>query len=156
MSSPGTWLSSCLNIQPRLAALPAVLLATGFLVVAALPAAAASEPSIDCENASSTVEMNHCADQEFEKVDAELNAIYKKALAAIPDMATEHPFDTKSWEAALRSSQRAWLAYRDAECDQHVPMFWGGGTGTSSAVTGCKTQRTRARIEELKASYEAD
>lgn len=126
------------------------------LVLACTPALAGGTQNIDCANASSTVEMNFCAGEDLEKADAELNRLYQKALAAIPEMATEKPFDAKSWENALRSSQRAWIAFRDAECDNHVPMFWGGGTGTTSAVLGCKTEKTRTRIEELKQHYETE
>lgn len=130
--------------------------ASAATLLTALPASARDAQVIGCANASSTVEMNFCAEEEFDKADAELNKAYKSALAAIPSLAGEHPFDAKSWENALRASQRAWLTFRDAECDQHVPMFWTGGTGTSSAVTGCKTEKTRARTEELKEQYEPE
>lgn len=115
---------------------------------------AGNKENIDCNNAMSTVEMNYCAGEDFEKADAELNALYAKAIAAIPGMATEKPYDAKSWEEALRGSQRAWVAFRDAECGGHVPMFWGGGTGTTVDVLGCKTSLTQARSKELKDRYE--
>jgi uncharacterized protein YecT (DUF1311 family) len=123
------------------------------------PAAAAepADPPVDCASASSTYEINYCSEQDFEKADEELNAIYKKALASIPKQASdESRFDAKHWEDALRASQRAWLAYRDAECSTHVPMFWTGGTGTTAAVIGCQTQKTKARVEELRNDYEAN
>lgn len=134
---------------------PLVAASAGLLLSSLAVHARDTRDHIDCANASSTVELNFCAGKDFDKADAELNAAYKKALAAIPGLAGEKPFEARSWENALRASQRAWLAYRNAECDKHVPMFWGGGTGTSSAVIGCKTQKTRARIEELKEQYDA-
>jgi uncharacterized protein YecT (DUF1311 family) len=82
--------------------------------LALAPSAIRAEEKIDCANAMSTVEMNFCAEQELNKADAALNETYKKALAAIPEMATEKPYDAKSWEEALRASQRAWVAFRDA------------------------------------------
>lgn len=118
-------------------------------------ARAEAEPKTDCQNATSTVELNFCAEQDLDKADAELNAVYQKAIAAVPEMATDAPYDAKSWEAALRASQRAWVQFRDAECDKHVPMFWGGGTGTTGDVLGCKTELTNARIKQLKDRYEA-
>lgn len=133
------------------AAFRAALLAT--ILASAAPARA--EPRIDCDNATSTVEMNACAGRDYEKADAELNRVYGEALAAIPDMAVaETRFDAKTWEAALRASQRAWIAFRDGECDGHVPMFWGGGTGTTAAVIGCKTGLTEERTKALKEQYE--
>jgi len=130
-----------------LLALLAALLASG-------PLRAEGE-KIDCDNAMSTYEMNECAGRDFAAADEKLNATYKKALAAIPDMAVDDPkFDAKSWEEALRVSQRAWVTFRDAECEGHVPMFWTGGTGTTVAVTGCKTELTKSRTKSLKESYE--
>lgn len=126
------------------------------LILSGFPALAVDAQNIDCANAFTTVEMSYCAGEELERADAELNRLYEKALAAIPGLASDKPFDPKSWEDALRASQRSWMAFRDAECDQHVPMFWGGGTGTSSAVLGCKTEKTRSRIKELKALYDAE
>lgn len=127
-------------------------------VLAVVPAVhAEDEDKIDCSNAMSTVEMNHCAGLDLDKADAELNKVYKMALSRIPEIAMdEAPFDAKSWEEALRASQRAWVAFRDAECDRHVPMGWTGGTGTTVAVLGCKSALTEARTKALKDQYEKE
>ncbi len=133
----------------------------GSIVMAALtvlfaaPATAQAPSKVDCENALSTVEMNFCALRDFEKADADLNAAYKSALGDIPEMATDAPFDAKSWAEALRKSQRAWLAYRDAECKDHVPMHWSGGTGTNADVLGCMETLTQARTKQLRDRYDA-
>jgi uncharacterized protein YecT (DUF1311 family) len=111
----------------------------------------------DCENAMTTQDLNACAGIEFEAADKELNAVYERAIKSIPEMAIDDPpFDAKSWEAALRASQRAWLAFRDAECEEHVRMFWTGGTGATVDIIGCKTEKTEARTKELKDRYEPD
>ncbi|MGL4396053.1 MAG: lysozyme inhibitor LprI family protein, partial [Hyphomicrobium sp.] len=99
--------------------------------------------------------MNACADKEFVAADADLNRAYKAALADIPEMASEPPYDAKNWEQALRKSQRAWVAFRDAECNDHVAMFWSGGTGATAEIIGCMTDKTKARTKELKERYEA-
>jgi uncharacterized protein YecT (DUF1311 family) len=108
----------------------------------------------DCAEALSTEQMNRCAAAEFSKADAELNATYQKALAAIPKFASDPPWDAKAWETALRESQRTWVAFRDAECDGHVAMFWTNGTGATGDILGCKTEKTEQRIKELKQRYE--
>ncbi|MGE5266869.1 MAG: lysozyme inhibitor LprI family protein [Deltaproteobacteria bacterium] len=127
------------------------------LFTAVTPAAAQEPAAADCSEALSTVEMNNCAGAEFEKADAELNRVYAKALAAVPGLATdETPFDAKSWEASLRASQRTWLAFRDAECEEHVAKFWGGGTGATVDILGCKTEKTEQRTKELKQRYEIE
>lgn len=133
-----------------------ILAITLAALAGATSAAAEPEPKIDCDNASSTVEMNFCADKDFEAADKALNTAYQQALKAVPEMAIadNERFNAKVWEKSLRASQRAWIAYRDAECQEHVPMFWGGGTGTTVAVIGCMTELTKTRTKELKESYE--
>lgn len=116
-------------------------------------AKADGKEKIDCENASATAEMNWCAEQEFDAADAELNKVYAEALKSIPEMASEPPYDAKAWEGALRASQRAWVAYRDAECDAHVPMFWTGGSGATAEIIGCRTTMTKARTKEIQEHY---
>lgn len=115
---------------------------------------AAAQERIDCANASTTADLNACADEELSKADAALNEAYKRALAAIPALASDKPYDAKSWEEALRASQRAWVAYRDAECKGHVAMFWSGGSGASADILGCMSELTRARTKSLVEQYQ--
>lgn len=116
--------------------------------------AAEDEKPIDCANAVSTYEMNACADKDFTAADAELNRVYAEALKSVPEMATERPYDAKSWEQALRASQRAWVAFRDAECQNHVAMFWSGGSGATAEIIGCMEEKTKTRTKELQERYE--
>ncbi len=114
----------------------------------------AQEP--DCGAALSTHEMNQCAEKELDAADAALNDTYQKAVAGIPARAGEKPYDAKSWQDALRASQRAWVAFRDAECKGHAPMFWTGGTGTTGDVLGCMTGMTEERTKALRERYEVE
>jgi uncharacterized protein YecT (DUF1311 family) len=125
---------------------------TALAVFALAFPAAAAEP-IDCSDARTTIEMNFCADKEFAAADAQLNTVYKEALAKIAQSDGEKPYDSKSWETALRASQRAWLAFRNADCKGLVPMEWSGGTGTTVAVLGCMVQLTQARAKTLKERF---
>lgn len=109
----------------------------------------------DCTEALSTVQMNNCAAAELAKADAELNATYQKAIAAIPEFASDPPWDAKAWEETLRASQRAWVSFRDAECEKHVAMFWTNGSGATVDILGCKTEKTEQRTKELKDRYES-
>lgn len=118
-------------------------------------APALADDPIDCANAMSTAELNFCSDKDFQAADTELNVVYKKVLAQIAQSGPEKPYDSASWETALREAQRAWVAFRDADCKGLVPMEWSGGSGTSAAVLGCMTQKTKTRIEDLESRYEA-
>lgn len=123
---------------------------TVFAALLALAATPAAAQDVDCNNANTTMEMNFCADKDYAAADKALNAAYKDALARIAKSDNQKPYDPKSWEAALRGSQRAWVAFRDAECKGLVPMQWSGGTGTTLAVLGCMTSLTQARAAMLR------
>ena len=53
-----------------------------------------------------SVRADRAGSEEMRQSDADLNRVYQKALAAMPDD------DAKT---RLRESQRAWVAFRDAE-----------------------------------------
>ncbi len=109
---------------------------------------------IDCNDAGNTAEMNECADRAYQKADKALNAAYKQTLEYIrAHGGDEKPYDAASWEKALKDAQRAWIAYRDAECKELVAIEWTGGSGTSAAVTGCMTELTEQRTKMLKGRY---
>lgn len=108
---------------------------------------------IDCTRASTTVELNYCSERAYQRADEALNDTYKAVLKHIRENGGELPYDAKSWEEALRASQRAWVVFRDAECKGLVPMEWSGGTGTTTAVNGCMMELTEARTKALKERY---
>ena len=72
-----------------------------------------------CDNPQAQMEMNACAAIDFERADAELNAEYRRAIASARD--ADREFDgagdrRPGDEATLREAQRAWIAFRDAQC----------------------------------------
>jgi uncharacterized protein YecT (DUF1311 family) len=108
---------------------------------------------IDCSDAKSTVEMNYCADKDYQAADLALNAAYRDAIEQIKSRNLEEPYDAGHFETAMRGAQRAWVAYRDADCKDLTAQEWSGGSGTSSAVLGCMTEKTILRTKELKDRY---
>ena len=122
-------------------------------LAAVMPAPVRPQDAAGCDTSMATAELNACAETELTKADAALNEIYKKALTHIAANGGDKPYDSKSWEEALRKSQRAWVAYRDADCKDLVPMSWTGGTATSGEVLGCLKEKTEARAKDLKDRY---
>ncbi|MCG6114160.1 MAG: lysozyme inhibitor LprI family protein [Mesorhizobium sp.] len=93
-----------------------------------------------CGEQTSTLEIVECVIELYDEWDARLNAIYQVALDA----------QEGDRRTALRDVQRAWLAYRDANC-----TFYRSGEGTIAAIEGntCMFALTRDRALELEAVY---
>lgn len=122
----------------------AVLSAT-FIVLICTPAAAQDAP--DCANQMDQSTMTQCAGIDFDKADVELNRIWPEIKAGAQES------DAGSGKSehldALMASQRAWLAYRDAECvwqgfEAH------GGSMEPMLVNACLAEMTNKRIKELQ------
>ena len=120
-------------------------------VLSAAPAVAQTPgTAVDCAKAFSTLEINDCAEQEFKRADARLNAAYKAMLARI-DTGTDFDAKTKAGlRTAVQDAQRKWLAFRDADCKGAVGREWTGGTGQTYAVYSCLTEKTVARVRDLE------
>ena len=116
-------------------------------------AAASVHAQPDCGRARTNAEMTACAWQKYERIDAALNKVYQSALKVIADSGGEPPFDARRWEALMRKTQRAWIAFRDAECKELTRAEFGGGSGTGLAVAECMSALTEARIEALRERY---
>ena len=85
--------------------------------------------------------MNMQEDRKFKAADAKLNAAYKRLLAHI---------DATS-QAKLKTTQRAWIAYRDAQADLHSDMMARGGTMEPMDYSDTATALTQTRTRELEA-----
>lgn len=115
------------------------------LVAAALfgsAPAAIADAAEACDAAGrSQAELNECYGNAYKKTDAELNALYKQITSRLKDDQTT----TK----LLVAAQRAWLAYRDAECNFSASGVAGGSIyGMILAI--CLDRLTSKRIADLQ------
>lgn len=104
------------------------------LAALSLPAAAS-----DCADAKTQQQLNQCQQQAYAQADARLNALYEQMIARLQ----EDPAATRD----LRRAQRAWLAFRDAECRFASPVQ---GSAASMVLTQCLTRLTRQRTEDFQ------
>ncbi len=99
---------------------------------------AANAQSVDCANATTQAAMTVCAERSFKAADAELNITYKALTQKV----------TEPGLANLRSAQRAWIAYRDAQC-----AFESAGTEDGSVqamvISVCREDLTREQNSRL-------
>jgi uncharacterized protein YecT (DUF1311 family) len=118
------------------------------LLLAAVSAATADD-EIDCNNQMAQQVMNACAYKEYEAADAELNTVWKEARTTAKDLDAELSEDLKDAEKALLAGQRAWIAYRDGQCEL-AGFEARGGSMEPMLVSGCLADLTRKRTKELR------
>lgn len=124
---------------------PVLMFAVFAIIVA--PAAAQDEAP-DCANQIDQNTMTRCAGIDFDKADAELNRIWPGLKKDAQDADAEAFEGMGGYRDALLASQRAWLAYRDAECA--LQGFEArGGSMEPMLVNACLAEKTTARIKEL-------
>lgn len=122
-----------------------------FAIALAGPALAQDVPG--CGNESSNIEIGNCVSAAYQKADEELNAIWPKVLAYIDGQADYMPVDAlQKWKAGIVSAQKAWVTFKEQDCDA-VQYEWWGGSGAGIAQTSCLYAHTAQRVEDLKSRY---
>jgi uncharacterized protein YecT (DUF1311 family) len=99
---------------------------------------AASRPADPCRGAGTQLELTICAAAQFKKSDAALTESYRKLLANLDD---EH-------RPLLEKAQRAWTAFRDADCELDASHALGGSM-FGMLVDDCRSGMTDARVKDL-------
>lgn len=113
-------------------------LALTFFAVSLFPASASAQ-SLNCENPKTQIDMNACAFKDYQSADAELNAIYKQARNRL----------SEAGRIALRDAQRAWIKFRDNDCEAAGSQYQGGSI-RPLVVNNCLERLTRERTAGLR------
>jgi uncharacterized protein YecT (DUF1311 family) len=125
----------------------ATLFACALLAAAALPFAAAEAQQ--GRRADDVIRPASAA--ELTAVDRRLNQVYQRRIAnARADDRRDQRF--RGWyseEAALRESERRWIAFRNAEC-RYLTQQEVGTRRYPAMVRGCLVQQSEERIAELR------
>jgi uncharacterized protein YecT (DUF1311 family) len=103
----------------------------------------------DCKNPQTQTDMTQCEQLRQGDADDALNAQYKKTRAAAVETDRNLDADQKGAEKALVKAQRAWVDFRDAECEV-AGFAMRGGSGEPMLVAGCTADLTDKRTAELK------
>lgn len=111
-------------------------------VLVALALATSPAPADPCANAATTLDINACLAGQMTAVETDLNRYYRAAVKRLH--AEKDEAETQALPELIKA-QRAWLAYRDAECGA-VGAYWSGGTIRGSMVLTCRLSVTRLRI----------
>jgi uncharacterized protein YecT (DUF1311 family) len=97
----------------------------------------------DCDDAISTVDMLNCNAENLASEDKRLNDVYKKLLAK----------EDKEGQKKLRAAQRAWITFRDAECEYDSDSMRGGSL-QAVLYSGCLAEATKSRADVLQDQVE--
>lgn len=104
------------------------------------------------EGGHSTLGMTFCTLGEAQVWDKYLNLEYQNTMVAFREMdadtAVHFPEFAKRAET-LREAQRAWIAFRDAECGLAYAV-WGSGSMRNIASASCRLEMIAARTIELR------
>ena len=114
------------------------------LFLFALATACAPALALDCKNAMSTPEMNECAAIEQKAVEVKLNQVYRRVIDSLGANK-----DSAAAKEKLVLAQRAWVKFREADCDA-VYENWAGGTIRTIMYIGCMRQHAEQRIKDLE------
>lgn len=129
------------------------------MILPLLMLVALQDAPADCVNQQTQLDMNECADRDFQAADADLNAQWrityarmKQDDAAYKEGRDKH--DTTSDSApTLLESQRGWLKYRDGHCTAESNQARGGSMRPmlySMCMTGLTTARTAQLADMIK------
>lgn len=110
-----------------------------FLLLAVLTVSSFSAFSKDCSQLSATYDLKVCESENLDEQDKRLNVVYGQLMKKLDNVA----------QAKLKKSQRAWIAFRDANCEFSGDEMR-GGTMEGLVILGCLSNTTKERADELK------
>ena len=99
----------------------------------------------NCKDPQTQFEINACAGIEYRNADKKLNQVYQQLM---PKLST-----TRKQKLIL--AQRAWISFRDANCEFERSQFE-GGTMASGTQAGCLAQLTKTRTVQLEEYIKSD
>lgn len=118
-----------------------------FLIIslmASVAVRAQEEPAQDeCANAMDMATMNKCAARDFADADDNLNEVYKNFIAKLERS------EMKGIRQKLVEAQRAWIMFRDAECELRA-FPYSGGSSYRLELSGCMLEETKKRTVVLE------
>ncbi len=130
---------------------PLFITASALIAGLLLAATALSQEEPDCADPQTQSDITICAGIDYKKADATLNEVWDEALfiAKEEDMLGDVDDGRPSNEEALRKAQRAWIAYRDANC-AYEGYAARGGSMEPMLVNLCLARLTEERTVLLR------
>ena len=89
--------------------------------------------------AQSQLDMNHDAIRAYEKVDKELNLVYKQVIGKMSEQE----------KTKIKTAQRKWIKMKESSCTKEAAEYQGGSM-YAMIYHDCLAIKTKKRITELK------
>jgi uncharacterized protein YecT (DUF1311 family) len=110
----------------------------------------AAAQDVRCNPQGSTMELAACASNDYQRADRAMNAVYGKLVSRAQEMdRTLAPGDTDKAVDRLRKAQRAWVAWRSAECPLRSIQNKGGSIERIE-WPACAARLTEDRVKVLE------
>jgi len=102
-----------------------------------------------CENIQLSDQVFLCSKQSLEQSDAILNKEYKNLLSKIRITYKSHASLKDEYVNKIKSSQRAWVIFRDKNCYVFSYQIDPGAQAYETSVNACKDKMTKERTKDL-------
>jgi uncharacterized protein YecT (DUF1311 family) len=93
--------------------------------------------------------MIHCAAEARTEADAVLNETYQHIVAGLKNIGEDERFNR------LKTAERAWITYRDAQCQLEGSEML-GGSGEPLLVAGCLYRLISERAKALDEQFNSE
>jgi uncharacterized protein YecT (DUF1311 family) len=109
-----------------------------------------ARPAEDPDCSGNTLQMVQCANRVFDRADRELNGVWQDNISALEREDRTLDDHREPRADIARTAQKAWLAFRDAQCAVEADDEARGGSMYPLIYIACRTDMTRARIQQLQ------
>ena len=104
--------------------------------------AAQSSLQNPCEGFRTQLEMATCQEQQAKEADQALNTLYAAVMKKL----------NSKERVQLKAAQKAWIAYREADCEAQTALYKGGSIAPLIKAA-CLTKATQDRTKDIKRIY---
>jgi uncharacterized protein YecT (DUF1311 family) len=105
----------------------------------------------DSCNSPSSFGQQECVEKKMDIADKELNAAYKALLTKLPEVDGTMGGETGRFpKHGLITAQKAWMKYRDANCQFYGDMHGGAPAWRAVEDFYCRIEMTKSRTKELR------
>jgi uncharacterized protein YecT (DUF1311 family) len=124
----------------------------GNLAIAVICCTSINAFAVDCNNPPGGIGLDaaqanlECAEQDRAAADRSLNDVYKKLLTNLKN----DPEQQRNSKFQIIAAQRAWVTFRDAECDFRANLSGSAPQWLPVNRAHCLTELTVARMKVLQ------